>query len=68
MKRDLSNVSREGRLFVKTILSIYVKGMINDDDYRRLESELLDVIRAERGLVLRSAKPSFVAQPSGEPT
>lgn len=54
MKRDLTNPSREGNGLVRMILSLYVKGMINDDDYARLEKELLDVIRAERGLVLRA--------------
>lgn len=54
MKRDLSKVSREGCRWVRLILSTYVKGMINDGDYVRLEGELLDVIAAERGLVLRA--------------
>jgi hypothetical protein len=52
--RDLTNPSREGKQFVKTILGHYVKGLINDGDYERVELELLDVIRAERGLVLRA--------------
>lgn len=53
MKRNLRNPSREGKGFVREILACYVQGMINDGDYVRLENELLDVIRAERGLVLR---------------
>jgi len=55
-RRDLSNPSREGRRFVRLILKCYVKDMINDGDYARLERELLDVIRAERGIVQRVLK------------
>ena len=54
MSRDLTNPSREGQRWVKHILSYYVKDMINDNDYARTERELLDVIRAERGLVLKA--------------
>lgn len=57
MKRDWTNPSREGKGFVRSILGLYVKDMINDNDYERLEKELLDVIRAERGLVLRAPRP-----------
>ena len=53
MKRDLTNPSRDGKYFVRAILQCYVKDMINDGDYKRLELELLDVIRSERRLVLR---------------
>lgn len=56
MTRDLANPSREGRHFVRSILALYVKGMINDHDYARLERELLDVIRAERQLVMRASR------------
>lgn len=53
MPRDLTNPSREGKAFVRSILATYVKGMINDGDYERLEREILDVIRAERRIVIR---------------
>ena len=56
MKRDLTNPSREGKAFVKSILDCYVKDMINDNDCARAERELLDVIRAERALVLRALR------------
>ncbi len=52
-QRDVFNVSREGRLYVRRLLKHYVNGFINDDDYRRLEIELLDVIRAERMVARR---------------
>jgi len=51
--RDLTNPSRDGKHCVRMILTLYVKDMINDGDYERLEQELLDIIRAERRLVLR---------------
>ena len=57
MKRDLTNPSRDGQHFVRTILAFYVNDMINPGDYARLEKELLDVIRAERGLALRAPRP-----------
>lgn len=53
--RDLTNPSRDGKHFVGTILAFYVKGMISDNDYPRLEKELLDVVRAERRLALRAS-------------
>lgn len=53
-RRDLTSPSRDGKHFVGTILAFYVKGLISDNDYPRLEKELLDVIRAERRLVLRA--------------
>ena len=56
MKRDLTKPSREGIAFVRGILRVYVKDMINDGDYARCERELLDVIRAERGVVLRALR------------
>lgn len=52
--KDLTNPSRDGKHFVSMILTFYVKGMINDDDYARLEKELLDVVRAERGIAVRT--------------
>jgi len=51
--RDLTNPSRDGTHWVRRILTMYVKDLINDGDYERLEKELLEVIRAERRLVLR---------------
>jgi len=54
VKRDLTNPSREGRRFISGILSTYAKDMINDNDYARMEREVLDVIRAERQLVLHA--------------
>ena len=56
MKRDLTNPSRDGKAFVRTILASYVKDMINDNDYAWMQKELLDVIRAERRLVLRALR------------
>lgn len=67
MTRDLTNPSRPARSFVKSILGLYVKDMINDGDYVRLEKELCDVIRAERGLVLRLTRPRATPPPLKEP-
>jgi hypothetical protein len=39
---------------MRDVLCVYVKDMINDNDYERLERELLDIVRAERSLVLRA--------------
>lgn len=58
MRRDLRTPSRDGKQLVSRILTFYVKDLINDGDYARLETELLDVIRAERGLVLRARSPA----------
>ena len=66
MTRDLRNVSREGRRFIRDILRIYVKDMINDNDYIRLEREILDVISAERHLVLRALRVSSSSGPPQE--
>ena len=58
MTRDVERPSGEGKGWVRLILTFYVKDMINDDDYVRLERELLNVIRAERGLAARTAARS----------
>lgn len=59
--RDLSNPSRDCCAFINSILGVYVKDMINDQDYERLKSELLDVIRAERRIVLRLKRKAVPA-------
>lgn len=55
-KRELTNPSRDGRRFVRSILTMYVKDMINERDYESCERELLDVIRGERRCVLRALR------------
>jgi len=53
VKRDLTNPSREGCRFIRDILTIYAKDFINDNDYERMEREVLDVIRGERRIALK---------------
>lgn len=56
MKRDLANPSRDGRRWVRAILWLHVKDMINDRDYEQVERQLLDVIRSERLCVLNALR------------
>lgn len=48
MKRDLTNLSREGRVFLNMTLQAYVKDMINDGDYEKANCDWLSVIRMAR--------------------
>jgi hypothetical protein len=65
VNRDRTNPSREGKSFVRLILKTYVKDLIADSDYVRVEAEMLDVIRAERRLALRSAGVALVEDRQG---
>jgi hypothetical protein len=47
---------RELEDWIDTTLGFYVKGMINDDDYRRLRSELIQIAQAERRRVMTRRK------------
>lgn len=53
---DWTNVSKDGRRWVRDVLKGYVQGFISDSDYADVERQILDIIRAERRIALRAPR------------
>lgn len=53
-KRDLTKCSREGRRWIKEVMKFYVLGFISDSDYRQMQTQLADIVSAERAVALRA--------------